>query len=317
MTLTTVTTAWLIRLIRILIVLIPAATAFSVLARFPYPRSTLVAYPLMLAGRGPGGSWRQAREAYYARLLQEEVVEQIRRRSQIVEHADNNLHRYRTPLGFYWIPYGMNLPSLLSEMQVKYRPTGGQWVRPGDVVLDCGANVGVFTRAALSAGAGKVVAIEPSPRNIACLRRTFSVEIAEGRVVLYPGGVWDREDILPLNESITSAEDSLVMQRKEFRSSVRVPLTTIDRLAAELNLGRVDFIKMDIEGAERKALAGASHTIERFHPRLEVSVNHLPDDPQVLPRIIGKAWSGYRIKCIMCSFDAQRWRLVADILYFE
>ena len=69
-------------------------------------------------------------------------------------------------------------------------------VRPGDVVLDCGANVGVYTRHALEAGARLVVAIDPAPENIECLRRNFSEEIKAGRVVVYPKGVWDKDEVL-------------------------------------------------------------------------------------------------------------------------
>ena len=59
-------------------------------------------------------------------------------------------------------------------------------------MLDGGANVGVYTRKALDAGAKQVVAIEPGPENIACLRKTFGQEISEGRVIVYPKGVWTR-----------------------------------------------------------------------------------------------------------------------------
>ena len=68
----------------------------------------------------------------------------------------------------------------------------GTGIRRGDIVLDAGANVGVFTRKALWAGASKVIAIEPAPENLECLRRNFAAEIADGRVVVYPKGVWDK-----------------------------------------------------------------------------------------------------------------------------
>ena len=86
-------------------------------------------------------------------------------------------------------------------------------VKPGDTVLDRRANVGVFTKVALAAGAKQVVAIEPSPDNIACPRRTFASEVTAGRVIVYPKGVWDKDDGLVLHvDPKNSAWDSFVMQ---------------------------------------------------------------------------------------------------------
>jgi FkbM family methyltransferase len=47
-------------------------------------------------------------------------------------------------------------------------------VRAGDVVLDCGAGIGLFARQALKRGARTVIAIEPVPENLECLRRNLS-----------------------------------------------------------------------------------------------------------------------------------------------
>ena len=87
-----------------------------------------------------------------------------------------------------------------------------------------------------------------------------------------------------------SALDSLVM-RDRIESSgestmVEVPLTTIDILVADLGIERVDFIKMDIEGAERNALRGAVQTIRKHRPRLSIATENLPDDIRVIPETI-------------------------------
>lgn len=94
-----------------------------------------------------------------------------------------------------------------------------------------------------------------------------------------------------------------------------VPLTTIDALVAELRLSRVDFIKMDIEGAERQALRGGAATIARFRPRMEISVDHLPGDPQVVPAIVRAAWPGYRMKYLLC-YSVRRWSVDPAVVYF-
>jgi len=101
------------------------------------------------------------------------------------------------------------------------------------------------------------VAIEIAPTSAECIRRNLAAEVAAGRVVVYPQGVWDREDSLVLNVDDTNfAANSVVMHSDSVARSVRVPLINIDRIVAELNLPRVDFIKMDIEGAEIPALRG-------------------------------------------------------------
>jgi len=58
---------------------------------------------------------------------------------------------------------------MLSERAVGVCGEEGYGVRPGDIVLDCGADVGVFARTALKAGAERVVAVEVVPtRSSAC-----------------------------------------------------------------------------------------------------------------------------------------------------
>jgi FkbM family methyltransferase len=162
----------------------------------------------------------------------------------------------------------------------------------------------VFTRTALNRGARLVVAIEPSPRTVECLRRNFENEIAGGRVIVVPKGVWDHPDILELAEGDdgNTTGDSFVLGRDQ-KKKVKVPLTTIDILAAELGLARVDFIKMDIEGAEKAALGGAAETIRRHRPRMAIASEHLPDDVTAIPRTVNAISSGYHVRSSSCKDD--------------
>ena len=101
-------------------------------------------------------------------------------------------------------------------------------VQPGSVVLDCGAHIGVYVKEALSKGAKQVVAIEPAPENIECLRRNFAKEIAENRVTVYPKGVWDKEETLTLHVNPNnSAGDSFVIKGQDSQEVNQVHLTTI------------------------------------------------------------------------------------------
>ena len=169
----------------------------------------------------------------------------------------------------------------------------------------------------LKAGAKLVVAIEPAPENLECLRRNFVQQIESGQVIVYAKGVWDREDFLTLNvDGHNSAADSFVLHPTGAQTTTqKLPLTTIDKLVSELNLERVDFIKMDIEGAEPKALAGGRATLAKFHPRLSVSAYHEPDHPELIPKVVRSAWEGYQTECGPCAMEHATIR--PDILWFH
>lgn len=221
---------------------------------------------------------------------------------------------WSTPGGEYWTPKG-NQELLPLVLAMQSRRIYGR-VAPGSVVLDCGANVGVYTRQALSQGAKIVIAIEPVPENIECLRRNLTAGIAAGRVIVYPKGVWDRETELPIHRNArNSAADSFVFGTASGQPA-RLPVTTIDRIVAELKLPRVDSIKMNIEGAELKALHGARQTLAAFRPALAIAVDHHPEDPKEVTLLVRRAWPGYRSSCLGSCFEV-RGALSPEVLYFQ
>ena len=226
------------------------------------------------------------------------------------QKTEAGLDLWNTPQASIWTVHGdKDLPFLISEQERDIYEPPGHEVRRGDVVLDCGANIGVFVQKALSRGAGLVVAIEPSPKTLEALRRNFASEIQAKRVIVYPKGVWDHDCTLDLKLDQTNAGgDSLVLGEVS-APSVRVPLTTIDKLVVELGLPRVDFIKMDIEGAEKPALRGASATIKRFLPRMSISSEHLDDDATAIPSLVRSIEPSYTVRgcdCVKQNFWTAR-----------
>jgi len=251
--------------------------------------------------------------------LQEQTIS-IAKASSSAPAKRAGIVRWQTPSGEFWAPTGTSVPFLLAEQSLDLYGETGDGVEPGDVVLDCGANVGAFTRHALDARAKRVIAIEPSPRNAYCLRQTFRNEIDEGRVVIAELALWHETGSMEMSVFENSALDSLVM-RDRIESSmqstmVEVPLTTIDILVADLGIDRVDFIKMDIEGAERNALRGATETIRQHHPRLSIATENLPDDIRVIPETIRSLTTSYTQRngpCRMIRFMTLR----PEAIHFE
>lgn len=69
--------------------------------------------------------------------------------------------------------------------------------------------------------------------------------------------------------------------------------TTIDQLVSEQQIDRVDFIKMDIEGAELNALKGAEAVIRKFKPTLAIALYHRVEDFYQIPGWINNLGLGY------------------------
>ena len=131
----------------------------------------------------------------------------VARGAEIVELGQDTvdghvLTKYSSPMGEFWLPESSasTLEWLVWEI-TDYKVYGGgaNSVREGDVVIDAGAHVGVFTRYALDNGASRVISIEPNPANILCLKRNFADEIAAGRVTIVEEGVWDEVSELELS----------------------------------------------------------------------------------------------------------------------
>ena len=244
--------------------------------------------------------------------------DRILKAQKYIRTDEAGLELYSTAYGEFWAPKGSKyiLPFNFAEQAIEIYGAGAQGVQKGDIVLDCGANVGTFARYALDAGAAKVVAIEPAPDNLECLRRNFPNEIAGGRLVIYPKGVWDKDDMLEfLVDPENQAADSFVIHRQGATATVKLPLTTIDKMVSELGLPKVDFIKMDIEGAEVKAVEGARETIARNRPRLSLSVYHQDDHPVAVPNAVKAAWPEVKIECGHCA--AANGVVRAEVLYFH
>ena len=273
-------------------------------------------FALVAAGRSPACPMRLALDA------KANIDDTIRIKDRILgashlRREESGLELWDTPNGPFWIPKGNRyvLPFNLAEMERRIYGSGEHFIHPGDIVLDCGASDGDFTREALRAGAKLVVSIEISPSSVECLRRNFSNEIAGGRVIVYPKGVWDKDDSLMLNVDDTNfAANSVVMQHGALRPRVKVPLTTIDKIVAELKLPRVDFIKMDVEGAEVPAIHGAQKTLQRFKPRMAIATEHKPDDAITIPASILDVRHDYGVECGPCVEANSHIR--PDVLYF-
>ena len=175
---------------------------------------------------------------------------------------------------------------------------GSVCLNEGDVVFDCGANMGLFSAVASRYGA-TVFAFEAIPEIIDnYLSKTARMN---GNIHIHNFAVWDKEEMLEFSlmpDNIGGSRvDELLLEGhlRQNRRQFTVPAITLDAFVEKNNIERVDFIKADIEGAERNMLRGAKMILREFAPKLSICTYHLPDDPQVLREIILDANPEYRI----------------------
>lgn len=167
--------------------------------------------------------------------------------------------------GCWYRPRGTDDLNLLREGASVFR---GLPIRPDDVVLDLGANIGSFTRLALDAGVVKVVAVEPEPENVAVLRQ--NVHPDEDRCVVLEAAVSRVPGEIPLyvNPGIGKYSHSTIL--KGGKVPIPVQAVTLGSLLAE---HQPTLLKVDIECAEYDLpeLTALPESVRTLHMELHLN----------------------------------------------
>ncbi|WP_459862214.1 FkbM family methyltransferase [Endothiovibrio diazotrophicus] len=189
--------------------------------------------------------------------------ERARMRADVERHRQQLRARLPEPLDDWMID------SIALSLSAGHYLRGGELaIEPGSVVLDIGAFCG--DSAALFAsveGDGTVYAFEPGE----VFARPLRVLAA-----LYP-------NVVPV--------PSFISDRDEGEARIE----SVDGFVRRMGLERVDFIKMDIEGEEIRAIDGAVETIGRFRPNLAICIYHRAEHLWKIPLMIKARWPEYRL----------------------
>jgi FkbM family methyltransferase len=151
------------------------------------------------------------------------------------------------------------------------------WLCEGEYVIDAGAAWGdTALRFAYEVGErGRIYSFEFDPKNIEILMKNleFNAELAS-RISVVRKAVWcDSHSTLRF---ASQGPGTRVIDSDNGSQENQVTSVSIDDFAE--SLPRVDFIKMDIEGAELTALRGAERTLRKHRPKLAISIYHRLSD---------------------------------------
>lgn len=162
--------------------------------------------------------------------------------------------------------------------------------RPGDVVIDIGANVGEFSRHCALLGA-RVIAFEPDPAVHTCLRHN----VAGLPVEPIERALWSGEQDLSFYSAFDTADSSLIKPEANIRAVATVKAVPLDSVEALRGVAEITLLKMDGEGAEPEILAGARATMPRIR---RIAVDCSPEragEDTARPVIALLEAEGYRI----------------------
>ncbi|MBW4551826.1 MAG: FkbM family methyltransferase [Aphanocapsa sp. GSE-SYN-MK-11-07L] len=206
------------------------------------------------------------------------------------QHSIDSLHWRWTELpvdsSYTWLPFDHNIllavePSLRSIV-TDVLLAEGEWfepelefwrnqVQPGMVVIDVGANAGIysFSTAARVGETGRVVAVEPFPQCVDLLIQTCQQNQFTW-VDIYAGAASDREGQIYLSLHQASELNEVVAEASTEDLAAgkvqAVPCATLDSLCDRYNLQRVDLLKIDAEGHELQVLQGSLQILKEFAP---------------------------------------------------
>ncbi len=175
-------------------------------------------------------------------------------------------------------------------------------VQPGNTCLDIGANVGYFSvlMSALAGDKGRTIAFEPIPGIAKLLRLTAGVngpgfEVAELALAA-------KEGILQLQIPEGSFGEASIVDRTDRlivpKTSIDVRTTTLDHFLEEMDIKKVDIIKMDVEGAEPFVFEGMKQTIAK-NKNLQLIIEYSPflyEDPRGFTEYLFSNFNVSRIK---------------------
>ena len=159
--------------------------------------------------------------------------------------------------------------------------------REGDTVIDIGAHIGRYTITSSKqvGSTGKVVAIEADPDNFQLLKRNIALNNLTNVLPLNYAVFSTRTRMKLYEQSASAKYNSIMLTRARTMNYVEVNADTLDSILEQNRINQVNWIKIDVEGAEFEVLKGSTKTLSGNDISLLVEIHNI-DDPSHYDNIL-------------------------------
>lgn len=205
-----------------------------------------------------------------------------------------DLQKYGFDIVLYYTKIGVML-DFINEQYLYANDTTTIQADTGDFVMDiggCWGDTALYFADKVGPN-GKVFSFEFIPKNLTVFSKNVEINPnLNGRIMLQPRPIWEHADMEVFY--VDRGPGSSVSFERPAEFDGTAVTQTVDLFVSENDLERIDFIKMDIEGAEMPALIGALGTIKQFKPKLAIAIYHSMDDFTGIPKFLSSLDLGYR-----------------------
>ena len=211
------------------------------------------------------------------RFLQKAWSEKVRWAGIRWRQAISRIPRpVRLPFGAYFFRRNDSLGINLPIFETRELAFAERLLRPGMTVLDIGAHQGLYTLLASRrvGPSGRVFSFEPSPRERRALGLNLTMNSCDNVAIqaVALGSEETTADLYVVDKFNTGYNSLRPPNVPEPTSTVAVRVRTLDNWLAEEKIDRVDFIKLDVEGAELSVLKGARELLARTRAVLLIEI---------------------------------------------
>jgi FkbM family methyltransferase len=224
-----------------------------------------------------------------------------------------NLNKINFPIEFYFTLGGILTDFIIKQYEYNKNGTIIK-AELDDIVIDaggCWGDTALFFANEVGEN-GKVFSFEFIPGNIEIFEKNVLLNQKLNCVIeLIKNPLW--KDSATKMYYKDNGPGSRVTLEKFKEMNGECNTLSIDDLVAQKGINKIDFIKMDIEGAETNALIGATNTIKSFRPKLAIALYHSVEDFERIPIFIKSIVPDYEFYFSHCSINAEESILFAKV----